>query len=385
MAVSRWAWILQGGTSFILQVDTSELDENAKRDAPERALEVIKNRIDELGGKEPLIYLEPTSDRIVVQIPGLESEKIERAKSILQQTAMLEFKLVHEDNTAMVESWHAKGEAPAGYQAVQQGGGRYLKRDLTAMPSDKEKEKELARIVRSFKAQPTTEMMLRPLEIQNQELFEPVYVLKRGELSGEHLETANLQQDASTVASAYVVTLNFDPIGTKRFRKLTVDYCTNGERNQGKEGRRLAILLDGKLFSAPTLQVPIYNGSAQIEGNFSREEAQELALVLRAGSLPAEVDIIEERSVAPSLGADSICQRETVRVAGWSDRHDLHRHLLSACRHYCRYGPGTGSCSAAAWYVDRSRVSGHVHRIGAMDRSHGVANTYAGRPLQGLC
>jgi len=306
---------LQGGTSFILQVDTSELDEDAKRDAPQRALEVIQNRIDELGGREPLIYLEPNSDRIVVQIPGLDEENIQRAKETLKTSAFLEFKLVHEDSGSMVEDWLGKGNAPPGYKAVEVGAIRYLKRDASAMPEGTT-ERELSRIVRSFKALPTTELMLRPQQVQGQELYEPVYVMKRRELSGEYLENAGVQQDGSTVVQAYVVTLDFDARGTKLFRKLTSDYSPSGDRNPSPEGRRLAVLLDGKLFTAPTLQTPIYNGNAQIEGQFTFAEAQELALVLRAGALPAEVEIIEERSVAPSLGADSISSGKRAIMIG---------------------------------------------------------------------
>ena len=104
---------LQGGSSFVLQVNTEELDDEAKEDAPERALEVIRNRVDELGGTEPIIYLEPQTKRIVVQIPGMATEERERARENLQRAAFLEFKLVHKDNDALTDAI-LNGEPPPG-------------------------------------------------------------------------------------------------------------------------------------------------------------------------------------------------------------------------------------------------------------------------------
>ena len=296
---------LQGGTSFILQVKTEGLDADAREDAPRRALEVIRNRVDELGGREPSIFLEPNSQRIVVQIPGLDTERREQAKTTLQRAAFLEFKLVHEDNEDLVDAWLGRGEAPVGYRAVDVGPDRFLVRDPGSVPEGTS-DRQLRQMVRSFRAPPNTELMLRPFERQGADLFEPVYVLRRRELSGEYLQNAGAQQDFSTLVPAYVVTLQFDAAGTRRFRQLTTDYAPNGQRNPSPIGRRLAIILDGSLYSAPTLQTPIYDGNAQISGNFSLPEAQELALVLRAGSLPAEIEILEERTVDPSLGRDSI-------------------------------------------------------------------------------
>ena len=296
---------LQGGTSFILQVKTEGLEEQAREDAPQRALEVIRNRVDELGGREPSIYLEPNSQRIVVQIPGLDTERREQAKATLQRAAFLEFKLVHEDNEELVNAWLTRGEAPVGYRAVEVGPERFLVRDPGSVPEGTA-DRELRQMVRAFRAPPNTELMLRPFQRQGADLFEPTYVLRRRELSGEYLQNAGAQQDFSTLVPAYIVTLQFDAAGTRRFRTLTTAYAPNGEQNPSPIGRRLAIILDGSLYSAPTLQTPIYDGNAQISGNFSLPEAQELALVLRAGSLPAEIEILEERTVDPSLGRDSI-------------------------------------------------------------------------------
>jgi SecD/SecF fusion protein len=306
---------LQGGTSFVLAVDLSEIDkdptldekakDDLKRDAPERALEVIRNRIDALGGTEPLIYLEPQTKRVVVQIPGLEAADYERAKANIARAAFLEFKMVHESSRELSNAWLSRGEAPMGYKPVSVGDRMYLIRDPESVPAGVT-EAQLRKALRTFKAPPNHELMLQPETVNNAQVFEPVYVERRRQLTGQHLETAGVQQDYGKLAPTYVVTLRFNPEGTKRFSNLTRDYAPDGAQNLGKPGRQMAIILDGNLYSAPVIQTPIYSGSAQIEGNFSFETAQDLALVLRAGSLLAPVKIIEERTVDPTLGHDSI-------------------------------------------------------------------------------
>ena len=298
---------LQGGTSFVLQVNTESLDENAKEDAPERALEVIRNRVDELGGTEPIIYLEPQTKRIVVQIPGLKPEERERARDNLKRAAFLEFKLVHKDNQQLVEAL-LNGQPPPGYKVVSVSGRqqRYLQRDPAGDPTGATEE-SIARTLRTYQAPPNHDLMLMAETIGGLRVFEPVYVKRaREKFTGENLTNAGVQQDQGTLTQSYVVTLEFDAPGRRRFTQVTKDYAPMGDRNPTEVGRRLAIVLDGNLFSAPVLRTPIYSGRAQIEGNFTYAEARDLALVLRAGALPGEVEIIEERQVAPTLGRDSV-------------------------------------------------------------------------------
>ncbi len=297
---------LQGGTSFVLEVDMSELTEDQQRDAPERALEVIRNRVDALGGTEPIIYLEPNTRRIVVQIPGLDPVNRDRAKDNIERAAFLEFKLVHVDNATLVGELLDSGEAPPGYKVVEvRGETKYFQRDAENDPEGFT-DQDLYKARRTFRAPPNHELMLIEEQVGEATLYRPTYVDRRRQLTGQHLETAGLTQDTSKLASTYVVTLKFNKEGAERFARLTTDFGPNGPQNPRAEGRQLAVILDGTLYSAPVIRGPIYGGSAQIEGNFSFATAQDLALVLRAGSLPAPIDIIEERTVAPTLGQHSI-------------------------------------------------------------------------------
>jgi SecD/SecF fusion protein len=297
---------LQGGTSFLLQVDLEDLEEDEKRDAPERALEVIRNRVDAFGGKEPVIYLQPGTDRIVVQIPGIDDDTRRRLRENIMRAAKLDFKMVHEDSRQIVQNLLTATESPVGYKAVELGDQRYLERDKTRDPEGAT-ELDIYKQRRTYKAPPNTELMLIKEEIQGRNLFTPAYVERRIKLGGKDLKNAGVQQDSSRLVPTYVVTLQFNQDGADAFRRLTSDFAPGGDRNPNPDqGRQLGIVLDGTLFSAPVIQVPIYGGNAQIEGDFTYEEARDLALVLRAGSLPAPVEIIEERTVAATLGEDSI-------------------------------------------------------------------------------
>jgi len=299
---------LQGGTSFLLQVDLEDLDEDEKSDAPARALEVIRNRVDAFGGKEPVIYLQPGTDRIVVQIPGIDDDTRRRLRENIMRAAKLDFKMVHEDSQQIVNSLLEGDEAPAGYNVVvaKPSNRRYFERDTSSDPEGVT-ELDIFKQRRTYKAPPNTEMMLIKEMVGQRELYTPAYVERRRKLGGEDLKNAGVQQDSSRLVPTYVVTLQFNSEGAESFRRLTTDFAPGGDRNPNPDqGRQLGIVLDGTLFSAPEIRTPIYGGNAQIEGNFTYEDARDLALVLRAGSLPAPVEIIEERTVAATLGEDSI-------------------------------------------------------------------------------
>jgi SecD/SecF fusion protein len=297
---------LQGGTSFLLQVDLEDLEEDERSDAPARALEVIRNRVDAFGGKEPVIYLQPGTDRIVVQIPGIDDETRRRLRENIMRAAKLDFKMVHEDSAQTVQDLLTNAEAPVGYKVVDAGNDKYLRRDKTQDPEGAT-DQDIYKQRRTFKAPVNTEMMLIKEVINGVDLYTPAYVERRIKLGGKDLKTAGVQQDSSRLVPTYVVTLQFNSEGSDVFRRLTVDFAPGGDRNPNPDrGRQLGIVLDGTLFSAPEIRTPIYGGNAQIEGSFTYEDARDLALVLRAGSLPAPVEIIEERTVAATLGQDSI-------------------------------------------------------------------------------
>ncbi len=220
-----------------------------KEMAAKQAMETIRNRIDQFGVSEPDIRRQG-ENRILIQLPGIKDP--ERAISLIGQTALLEFKLVDDDHDLQEA---LKGNIPPSDEVLYQ----------------------------------TTED-----EVTKRTTKTPFLVQKRTYLTGEYLTDARVQID-SQFSEPYV-SLDFDKKGARLFERIT-------EANVKK---RLAIVLDGNIYSAPVIQEKISGGHARITGNFTTEEASDLAIVLRAGALPAPVKILEERTVGPSLGRDSI-------------------------------------------------------------------------------
>ncbi|MBW7909401.1 MAG: protein translocase subunit SecD [Kiritimatiellae bacterium] len=295
---------LQGGTRFVLQVDLSEMDSDAARDAQSRAMEVIRNRVDAMGVAEPVIYGEP-GNRIIVEIPGLKTEDRERAIKNIQSAAYLEFRMVHPDNDRLVDELLSKGLAPEGYRIVslnEGGDSQYYKRDKSRDPAGVSEE-DIRKRAAAFHAPAGYELLMERVRRSEQDFFRPAFVNRRADLKGESISSAGVDYD---MVQRPVVTMRFDSKGAKRFATLTGDYAPGGAKNPGNRRRQLGIVLDGVLYSAPNINSAILGGSAQIEGNFSLREAQDLALVLRAGALPAPVKLLEERTVDPTLGQDSV-------------------------------------------------------------------------------
>ncbi len=215
--------------------------------AIDQAIEVIRNRIDSLGTTEPVI-IKQGSHRIVVQIPGYGDTA--HAKSLIGRTAQLEFKLVDEKGDL---SKALAGQIPAG-DLIMYG------------------------------------------KAQTGRSAQPYLLKKRTELSGEEVSDARITIDSRY--NEYAVTLKFNSKGARKFDRLTSKHI----------GERFAIILEGTIQSAPVIRERISGGSAQITGSFSPAEARDLAIVLRAGALPAPVKVVEERSIGPSLGQDSVDQ-----------------------------------------------------------------------------
>jgi len=247
---------LQGGMHLVIKVDTSKLTPEAAKDAPARALEIIRNRIDQFGVLEPTIQRQG-KDHIIIQLPGITDRK--RAIEIVGRTAHLEFKIVSDD-TALIKK-ALSGEEVPGYEL------KYLKREKIG--------------------------------------DEPLLLKKKSELTGDMLVDATTEFSQQAFNQPYVsIVLNSK--GGAIFSDIT-----------GKNiGKRLAIVLDGNVHSAPVMKEKIPSGRAQITGNFSVDEANDLAIVLRAGALPAPVEIIEERTVGPTLGRDSIEKGMKAIMAG---------------------------------------------------------------------
>lgn len=218
--------------------------------AVRQALETMRNRVDQFGVSEPTLQRQ-SDNRILVQLPGIKDP--ERAIGLLGKTARLEFKLVADVDPQEA----AKGNLPAGTQLL------YEKR-----------------------VDPQTGAATET----------PIVVQEKTVLTGDQLADAQVRID-SRFNEPYV-SIDFNAIGAKRFDQLTA----------ANVGKRMAIVLDDTIYSAPVIRERISGGSAQISGSFTEQEATDLAIVLRAGSLPAPVQILENRTVGPSLGSDSIRQ-----------------------------------------------------------------------------
>ncbi|MBT4889532.1 MAG: protein translocase subunit SecD [Rhodospirillales bacterium] len=239
---------------------TLMLDEKAARDrrnsAIQQSIEIVRRRIDETGVREPTIQRQG-DDRILVQLPGLEDP--ERVKRLLGKTAKMNFHLVDQENS--VDSAVA-GRIPPG-------------------------------------------TMLLPSNEVNAAGQERMYLIKkRVMVGGDSLVDAAPSTDQRT--GEPIVSFRFDTRGAKLF----------GEVTTANVNKPFAIVLDGRVISAPVIRQPILGGSGQISGSFTYQTAQDLALLLRAGALPAPLTILEERTVGPGLGADSIAAGKIASIIG---------------------------------------------------------------------
>jgi len=247
---------LQGGTSFLVGMNTSKLSTNTDRGtALANAVEVLRKRVDNLGVAEPL--LQPAGeDRILIQMPGLSQAEMESAKTTIEKPAFLEFRMVHPESEQLI----AQGIVEPGY--------------------------ELLKEVRKSR---NGEQMIVPA------------LVKRGAergLTGKYLKRAMVSRDQLTNEPEIV--FEMDSEGAKLFGEITREYSPKGNKYY-----QLAIVLDGELYSTPRILGPIEGGSGRITGSFDSNEARELANVLE-NPLEAPVKIIEERTVEPSLGRDTI-------------------------------------------------------------------------------
>ena len=279
-------FVKQTEGELVLAFQTQEKNYRIKR-AVDQSIEAIRNRVDELGVSEPSIQSEGT-DRIVVQLPGVQDP--ERAKEIIGRTAKLEFKLVNETKTQKeIEEWMQIVESKNIKYATgtTQKFSSYLKEVNEALKDKVSSDSELAF---ERKSDPQTKKVA----------WLPYVLKKKADVTGNHVRDARVYPDPQT--NEYKVLLKFNAQGTKPFAKIT-------EENVG---HRLAIVLDGIIHSAPVIQSKIPNGEATITFGVMEDpqqlfkEAQDTALVLRAGALPTTIELLEERTVGPSLGADSI-------------------------------------------------------------------------------
>ncbi|MFH1277933.1 MAG: protein translocase subunit SecD [Candidatus Eisenbacteria bacterium] len=386
---------LQGGMHLVLQVDRTKLSEDEASDAVDRALEIIRNRVDQFGVAEPSIQRQG-DDRIVVQLPGVRNPL--QAKSLIGQTALLEFKLVRssseftetlrrvddylyerykksggekeqksgeegdEESDGDQESAEGNDEAEAGEtkegesdasaldgQGAEPTPGDTTKPDPgdtaftgddflaeeTKAQDEASRQSPLTSRLRFFRtgeqdngwvpedniaqvesllAVPGVRGLIpfgasfawgRDLKNYGDADMKALYLIDdRAELTGKSVSNAIVQVGLdSNRPNTPGVSLTLTGEGAHDFSRITGNNV----------GRRLAIVLDGKVHSAPNIIDKIPHGRASITGQFDFDEAKVLAIVLRAGALPAPLEIMEERTVGPSLGRDSI--RMGVRAA----------------------------------------------------------------------
>ena len=241
---------IKGGTSFLIRLMGG--DKEINKGMLDQAVEVIRKRVDYFGAGEPIIS--PVgNDRILVQIPGLDTAKIQEARDQLSRVAKLEFRLVYPDNGDRLKAIDAGKEViPPDYR------------------------------IEVYK--PPTEGNEKPRE-------ERLLVKKKADLGGNRVSESH----AYFGNEGWTVQLKFDSEGAKQFGRITEQY----------KGHRFAIVLDGVIQSAPVIRDAIYGGDAVITGRFTEKEARGLASVLE-NPLQTPVSIEEERSVSPTLGMDSI-------------------------------------------------------------------------------
>jgi SecD/SecF fusion protein len=253
---------LQGGTSFLVALKTPDGTTNdvtleAKDRMLSQAIEVLRKRVDNLGVSEPVI--QPAGENnILIQLPGLSEAEKASAKSQIQKAAFLEFRLVHPESNELIQ----QGLGAPGYQTLK------MRRKL----------KDGTVVYDSYLVKPTAEK----------------------KLTGNHVTQARV--DSDYISNQPEILLRFDSTGADLFAQITRENV----------GRNLAIVLDGELYSAPRINEPITQGNAQITGDYTWQEAYELANVLE-NPLEAPLEIKQEYSVEPSLGKDSI--RSGVRAS----------------------------------------------------------------------
>ena len=260
-------------TTLTYELDQDEIN-RIKDSAINQALETIRNRIDEFGVAEPLIQ-RLGRNQIAVQLPGVKDPK--RAKDLIKKTALLEFKLLDESKIAL--------ELPP---QVEKGQEEAIRKEFEGRLSE------------------GSEILFENIVSEDgKESFLLPYLIKK-----DTALTGDVLQDARVTIGEFnepIVSLTFDSRGAQEFERLT----------GANVGKRMAIVLDGNVYSAPTINEKIGGGRAVINGTFTTDEANDLAVVLRAGALPAPMKTLQDLTVGPSLGKDSIEKGlRTLTIAG---------------------------------------------------------------------
>jgi protein-export membrane protein SecD len=296
---------LRGGMHIVLSVDRSKLPKDVGvRDARDRALEIIRNRIDQFGVAEPEIARQG-EDRIVIQLPGVVAS--ERAKEIIGKTALLEFKLV-ESSENLERILRDIDEVVFKYELKQ------VDYDTTLIPQNpflslvyrgRVAEYDLPTLKKYLSLEGVKSVIPKDIEFlfskprkEDAMKYRTLYIVeKQAVLTGEALVDAKMGIGTAKNPTAARVDLTMKPNARRKWARIT----------GANIGRDIAIVLDGTVQSAPRVVERIATGNSMIEmPGADVKDAQDLALILRAGALPAPLETIEERTVGPTLGSDSV-------------------------------------------------------------------------------
>ena len=258
---------LRGGTEFIIAFKKEDVPKNDPDKKVEEArgeiIEIVRNRVDQSGLVEAqIVPIGPTT--ISLKIPSIDADDVHRSRKVIEATAKLVFRLVHEDNATLVAEEETEGfKAPVGFERME---------------------------VKSSGGEDESNQVLYVKQIPER-------------IGGRHIKRAfrNISEFGSNSVS-----LEFNFEGAALFHEVTT----------ASVGRRLAIVLDGTVYSAPNINEPISGGRAEISGDFTQEEAENLSIVLRCGNLPVPIKIEGEFSTDPTLGKDSVKSGAYAAIGG---------------------------------------------------------------------
>jgi SecD/SecF fusion protein len=306
---------LKGGVHVVLKVDTTETESEVENQyLVAQVIESLRNRIDNLGVREPLIQSQG-KNRILIQMPSITDPA--EVLQVIGKTAQLEFRFAREDNGdfSIVYETIAKIDenmpalnllekvqidAPGAIPWIYKEDFSYFQEHLFVKDLSGNFTTQIKEEVKSYCPAGTTLMFGNPEDFETAPgrtfTRRNIYLInEKKELTGGHLVDASVQLDTQRTGEPYVA-FALDAEGARIFSRVT-------GRNVGKH---LAIVLDGTVYSAPRIQGKIPGGNGQITGQFTSEEAKLLAVVLRSGALPATVTVEENRIIDPTLGADSV-------------------------------------------------------------------------------
>ena len=286
---------LQGGLDMTFRVESKKAEDLASDLT--KAMEILRNRIDLFGVSNANI-VQQGEDQIRVQIPGISEKQQKEIKEIIKTTDLLTFKLLRT-------------------------GGESL--DVFALTGRKTEQDEVLQEV-AQKGKTTQELSW-------------FLVKKEAEIGGDSLRHARISFGG--LQGTPQIALEFNTEGTKKFGEIT-------EKNVG---RRLAIVLSGKVYMAPVIKSAIMDGRAVIEGSFDIEEARRVTAILKAGALPAPLKKLAEITVGPTLGKQSINSGVQAAIIGFPPRSCIYRMLLQGLRTYCQYRTSYGRCHGCGYSV----------------------------------